>query len=267
MIVVPGPVEFVMGSPETESDRKTDEIQQRMRINRTFAISSHLVTKEQFLRFRRDFDNKEMHRFPDPSSPIAGMTWHEAAEYCNWLSRQEGIEEAQLCYQIEDGHVIRLKDNYLRLTSYRLPTEAEIEYVTRAGSATSRFYGETDELLVHYAWYIANSKDMPHRVGTKKPNDLGIFDAHGNLWTWCQNGLQASQRRTSPKTLDDLEEDVLAQTTRGLRGGSYIALPSSLRSATCNQIEPSSRFIRYGIRIARTISAPEATKTASKDMP
>jgi len=122
------------------------------------------------------------------------------------------------------------------------------------GAITSRCFGETEELLPAYAWYIVNSKDLTHPVGTKKPNDLGIFDAHGNLWTWCQNSSTANRILDKAEVSEDREEDLMAQSTRGLRGGSFVALPSSLRSATCNQIEPASRFSRYGIRLVRTIA-------------
>jgi eukaryotic-like serine/threonine-protein kinase len=65
--------------------------------------------------------------------------------------------------------------NTANLTGYRLPTEAEWECACRAGVITSRYYGETEELLVNYAWYTRNSVERTRPVGTRKPNDFGLF--------------------------------------------------------------------------------------------
>src|SRR5262249_48625312 len=67
MVVIPGPVEFLMGSPPTEYDRRSDETQHQQRIGRTFAIAATSVTKEQFLRFQPNFSHNEMRRFPNPN--------------------------------------------------------------------------------------------------------------------------------------------------------------------------------------------------------
>ena len=74
----------------------------------------------------------------------------------------------------------------MSLTGYRLPTEAEMEYATRAGAMTSRYFGETEDLLPKYAWYTKNSQEKTWPVGSLKPNDLGLFDVQGNVYTWCQ---------------------------------------------------------------------------------
>ncbi len=121
---------------------------------------------------------------------MVGTSWYQAAAYCNWLSKEEGIAEDQWCYEIK-GQVTKLKENYLSLTGYRLPTEAEMEYATRAGALTSRYYGETEELLPKYAWYQKNSQERTWPVGSLKPNDLGLFDVQGNVFTWCQESYKA----------------------------------------------------------------------------
>src|SRR5262249_9402679 len=129
MVVIPGPVEFMMGSPPTEEGRQARELQHKKRIGRTFAIAAKPVTKEQFLRFLPTFDHPEMRRYPDPTCPIGGVTWDKAAAYCNWLSQQEDLPEDQWCYEADQqGRVTKLKENYLSSTGYRLATEAEWEY-------------------------------------------------------------------------------------------------------------------------------------------
>jgi formylglycine-generating enzyme required for sulfatase activity len=131
-------------------------------------------------------------RFPDV--PVVGINWFMAAEYCNLLSKEENIPKEQWCYDTDvRGQVTKLRANYLSLRGYRLPTEAEMEYATRAGAVTSRYFGETEELLEKYAWYERNSNKMLWRVGTKKPNDFGLFDVQGNCFTWCQERRKAAR--------------------------------------------------------------------------
>jgi formylglycine-generating enzyme required for sulfatase activity len=237
MVVVPGPVEFVMGSPPTEVGRRPDEEQHRRRIGRTFAIAARSVTKEQFLRFLPQYIARDMmtSRYRDPDLPIGAMTWYQAAAYCNWLSAQEGIPAGQWCYEADrQGRVVRMRANYLSLTGYRLPTEAEWEYACRAGARTSRYYGESDELLTEYAWYAR--KDMEHLwpVDRKKPNDLGLFDMLGNISTWCQERYQGYPTGRAGEAVEDREDDLLdvrSSDNRVLRGGWFYYLASSVRSA------------------------------------
>src|SRR5579871_4188694 len=225
-VVIPGPVEFAMGSPSTEAGRAGDERLHRQRISRTFALAATHVTVAQFKRFRPQFGHGEMKRYPDPDCPIGGVTWHEAAAYCNWLSKEEGIPEDQWCYVSKPegaaGGSMQLAPGYLHRTGYRLPTEAEWECACRAGTMTSRFYGQSEEMLEKYGWYAKNSGKRTWPVGSLKPNDWGLFDMHGQLFAWCQEKTHDYRSVPSDQVIEDTEEELVVNDRDGrvARGGS-----------------------------------------------
>ena len=142
MVVIPGPVEFMQGSPETEVGRWEDEKQHAKRIGRTFAIAAKTVTLDQYRQFDKGWSQNS--RMTD--LPVVGASWYDATAYCNWLSKEEGIDASQWCYEIKGG-LTKPKENFLSLSGYRLPTESEMEYATRAGAWTSRYYGESGKLV------------------------------------------------------------------------------------------------------------------------
>src|SRR5262249_35669484 len=156
------------------------------------------------------------------------------------------------CYEIPDepGGIMtwrftdmKLKANYLSLSGYRLPTEAEWEYACRAGAATSRCYGETAELLSHYGWYYDNSLGQTQPVGTKKPNDWGLFDMHGNIWNWCQERHKPYAAVKQGERLDDIEDtfSITIINSRVLRGGSFSNPASMVRSSYRTLRGPADR--------------------------
>ncbi len=259
MVVIPGPVEFLMGSPVTGVERRNNEVQHKRRIARSFALAATLVTKEQFLRYRPNFRHSEFKRYPVPSCPIGGVTWYRAAAYCNWLSEHEGIPKEQWCYEPnKDGNYdngMKMAPNYLKLTGYRLPTEAEMEYATRAGAVTARYFGETDNLLPNFAWYQKNSQQMTSPVGSLKPNDLGLFDVQGNVDTWCQESYKDYQSGKEGEVVEDREDDLVILSTRSrvLRGGSFVDPASLMRSANRNLYVPTDPVVNFGFRLARTL--------------
>jgi eukaryotic-like serine/threonine-protein kinase len=252
MVVIPGPVEFVMGSPPTEAGRQDVETQHKKRIGRTFAIGAKAVTVEQYRQFDKGYSLPGKYTRA-AELPVVGTSWYQAAAYCNWLSKQEGIPEDQWCYEIK-GQVTNLKARYLSLAGYRLPTEAEMEYATRAGAITSRYFGEADELLPKYAWYQKNSQEQTWPVGSLKPNDLGLFDVQGNVYTWCQEKY-VGYPLNSEGIVDDKEYELGINTdSRVLRGGSFYYHASLVRSAYRIYNAPATRLIYYGFRPARTFT-------------
>lgn len=203
------------------------------------------MTREQYHRFAKDYKVGGKAELP-----AGAIDWYMAARYCNWLSKEEAISKDQWCYEVWNENEISLKAGYLSRSGYRLPTEAEMEYAIRAGTVTARYYGETEELLPKYAWYMSNSQEQPWPVGSLKPNDLGFFDLHGNVWTWCQERYQAYKGK------EDKEDvlDVITTEFRVLRGGSCINQGSLVRSAVRLGFVPTYRNNSVGFRPARTFT-------------
>jgi len=259
MVVINGPVEFTMGSPPNEKDRFESEAQHNKRIGRTFAIAVKSVTADEYRRFDQSFSIAK--RFiPQGDCPIADPQWQQAAAYCQWLSKQDGIAEDQWCFVTDArGEVSGIKENYLSLTGYRLPTEAEWEYACRAGAVTSRYYGDSEELLGRYGWFAKNAAMRCWPVGSKKPNDLGLFDMHGNIWNWCMGYFRSYPHGNADDIYDDVEDSSLSPYSGrsfnyALRGGTFSELPSCIRCADrCWSVRPSRRS-NYGFRPARTLS-------------
>jgi formylglycine-generating enzyme required for sulfatase activity len=208
------------------------------------------------LTFHNDHDYLK-ERAPTDDCPVHYTTWHMAAAYCNWLSEQEGIPPDQWCYETSpQGLVTNLSHSYLSLSGYRLPTEAEWEYACRAQSVTRWCYGEAEELLPKYGWYLQNAKERTWPVGSKKPNDLGLFDMHGNVWCWCQETYKPYPENEGRGINVDLEDELTIpiEQPRVLRGGAFDTQASTVRSASRYWYAPAVRSFSVGFRLARTVA-------------
>src|ERR1043165_723952 len=127
---------------------------------------------------------------------------------------------------------LREKDKKL----YRLPSEAEWEYACRAGTTTAYSFGDDNSMLGQYAWFSENSEKKTHPVGQKKPNQLGLFDMHGNVWQWCQDlyGDYPQKEVVDPTGPEEGKQPVL-------RGGSWAYSPDRCRSAVRIKVLPGNR--------------------------
>jgi formylglycine-generating enzyme required for sulfatase activity len=254
-----------MGSPVTEKGHDKGETQHQRRIPYTFAIAAHEVTIEQYFRYHPN--SVPVDKGTPIQAPAFGVTWFNAAGYCNWLSRRENIPRDQWCYEYgpsnQVGAGMTIKPDALKLAGYRLPTEGEWEYACRAGTGTSRYYGESNRLLRHYAWYSVYSVDEnPLQVGSLLPNSLGLFDMHGNAAEWTQNrgGLSKSRSNAVPSE-DEIASDAIYNDTHFIyRSGGYLNPASDVRSAKRASAEAGERFRHLGFRVVRTIPATDSKK-------
>jgi eukaryotic-like serine/threonine-protein kinase len=253
---------FRMGAPDWKPDRNLLEPPHEQRIGRRIAIAAKEVTKAQFRHFQqanldvRKFDNIEPYSRTDDSPQVA-VDWYDAARYCNWLSKNEGIPKQQWCYepnaQDEFAGGMKPAADYLQRSGYRLPTKAEWEYACRSDSQTSRYYGLSVKLLPKYAWFLDNSDNRAWPVGMQKPNDFGLFDMLGNAYEWCDDPYTShappvASVSDDSGTITDVQDKVI----RTLRGGSFVNLASYVRSASRDGSTPSFRAVAFGFRAART---------------
>ena len=160
---------------------------------------------------------------PGDNLPVHGITWDEATEFCEHLAKRSS-------------------------RPVRLPSEAEWEYLCRAGTCSEYFFGEDDADLDQFAWYEGNSQDRLHPVGEKKPNPWGLHDVVGNIWEWCadvwQSDYEGAPGDGTPRT-DRAEE----QPRRVLRGASYDMDSFRCRSAYRSFEWKDFGLPRAGLRI------------------
>jgi eukaryotic-like serine/threonine-protein kinase len=237
MIVFPGG-EFDMG----ELGRT-----RRVQIAGPIAVSDREVTWRQFSPVDGDTHRQSWERqykkIVRADDPAFAVNWFEAVRYCRWLTSAMGLDEQYQSYEkiefpegatSEPGWV-NLPDNTewpMRLDrlGFRLPTEAEWEYVARAGTETQYSFSESDSLLSEYCWYQSNSDGWYHPTGQLRPSVGGLFDIHGNLWEWVDDWYTRGSARMN-------------------RGGGWLGRAADCRSADRGGGTPRSRGDSLGFRV------------------
>ena len=233
MVIVPAG-SFTMGPPADEEGRGSNEgPQHQVTISQSFAVGKYEVTRGQFEAFvdatRHDAGSARL----DPgftqtdAHPVVSVSWNDAKAYVNWLSARTG-------------------------QNYRLLSEAEWEYVARAGTTTTYHFGNT--ISSNQANYRPSEGTV--EVGSYPANAFGLHDVHGNVWEWvedCWHNDYMGAPTDSSAWVSDCDDDD-DEDLRVLRGGSWISGTWNLRSANRGGNDARHRFNYNGFRIARTLN-------------
>jgi formylglycine-generating enzyme required for sulfatase activity len=230
---------FLMGSPETEPDRKDAESPQHEVTVSSFFMAEFPVTQAQW---REIASLRPIKRWlnPDPSRfkfypqrdeivkgdllPVEQVSWYDAIEFCVRLRRLTG-------------------------KNYRLPSEAEWEYACRAGTTTPYYFGENlDQNLANYGQNVGQTTPL----GTYLPNAFGLQDMHGNVWEWCDDRWHENHEK-APINGRSWNDNHSQSSTRVLRGGSWYVNPKYCRSAYRDGINADLCSDVIGFRLAVSI--------------
>jgi formylglycine-generating enzyme required for sulfatase activity/tRNA A-37 threonylcarbamoyl transferase component Bud32 len=138
------------------------------------------------------------------------------------------------------------KLNQLTGKRYRLPTEAEWEYAARGGSRSNGYQYSGSNNIGSVAWYEGNGGNKTHTVGSKSPNELGIYDMTGNVWEWCSDWYDANYYKSSPSSNP---KGPSSGNGRVLRGGSWYFDAEYCRVANRYYSTPSARYYSIGFRL------------------
>jgi formylglycine-generating enzyme required for sulfatase activity len=248
------PGTFTMGSPLGELGRGADEVQHTVTLTIPFEIMVHEVTQGGF----KDLMSYNPSHFSSCglNCPVEMVSWHEALAYANAYSRAKGVPECFDCTGTAPDFSCSLKPAYSKpqdCPGYRLPTEAEWEYTSRAGTTTAIFNGdlihtgcEVDPKLNAAGWYCGNAAGITHPVKMKMTSPWGLYDMIGNVaewvWDWYATYPGNETDPWGPAT----------DSNRVARGNRYNNNAEDCRSALRSYGPPGYRADGLGFRLVRS---------------
>ena len=202
---------FEQGSDCASDEKPSHEVQLT-----GFAIAKYEVTQALW----KQVMGNNPSRFKGDSLPVENVTWDDVQVFLQRLNAKTG-------------------------KNYRLPTEAEWEYAARGGqqSRQTMFAGGSE--LETVAWCSSNAENSTHNVGTRQPNELGLYDMSGNVWEWCSDyyGQYPSDKQTNPT-------GAKKGTARIVRGGCYAAVGRQCRVASRKSLYQGGKDYMTGFRLA-----------------
>lgn len=253
MVLIKGGA-FIMGSPESEYERDNDEVQHEVTVS-DFYISPTEVSQKEYLAVMGNNPSE----YAGENFPVENVTWYDAINYCNALSKANGLDEV---YTV-DGDTVTWNKS---ANGYRLPTEAEWEYAARANTQAPFSFGDYvhDEDANCYNAYGYNNDAtgnwingyIGHTVDVQdySTNGNGLYNMHGNVaeWVWdwyCTYDTNAANNPTGAES----------GSYKVARGGGWNDHPKHIRSAYRGAHPADVPFYATGIRVVRSAETGAGT--------
>ncbi len=248
-----GAIVFTAGSPDTELGRSADEWRHTVVLSDSLVAGTLEITQGDWL--LAGLTNPS--QFDGANLPVENVTWLDAIRYCNERSGDDGYTPV---YAIQGADVTWNRD----ADGWRLPTEAEWEWLARAGTTTALPGGDltlrvcnVDPVLNAIAWYCGSfGEETPgtRDGGLKSAGPRGHFDLAGNVAEWCWDWYGEYE------SLDEHGQGILIDpvgppigTERVVRGGSWYLAAEDCRAAARHRRYPDSTDNTIGLRVVRTI--------------
>jgi len=208
---------FTMGSPEDEKGRDEDEGPTHEVFIDSFYIGKYEITQAQW---KKVMGQNPSYNRALPSLPIENVSWNEIQRFLKRLNKKTGL-------------------------TFRLPTEAEWEYACRDSTQTPFCSGSDNSALNELAWFNINAAGETHPVGTRMPNQLGLYDMHGNVSEYVGDGRRGylSRKEHNPKGAHSATKAIH-------RGGCWLYPAKLCRSANRMTYEKDIPTHIIGFRLA-----------------
>ena len=210
---------FTMGATsEQGSDADSDEKPTHPVTLSDYYIGRYEVTQAQWEAVMGN--NPSSFKNNGSNCPVENVSWNDCQNFIKRLNSLTGL-------------------------TFHLPTEAEWEYAARGGNKSKGYKYSGSNSIGSVAWSASNSSSKTHPVGTKTPNELGIYDMSGNVWEWCSDwyGSYSSNPSTNPT-------GPASGSYRVLRGGGWDDIARLCRVSYRSYNDPDSRGSRNGFRLA-----------------